>query len=111
MLMVNCNVPMQLAHGFIRATFQTVPVWFNEGLATYLGSLRMRDGLACFGGRDRMQSRHQRGYGRVMFVVDLIRELGESESSVDPLDRRQQREIATMAVDARAGGRDPSRQL
>jgi hypothetical protein len=47
----------ELAHGFIRATFKTVPIWFNEGLATYLGSLRMRDGLACFGGRDRMQSR------------------------------------------------------
>ncbi|HXU81485.1 MAG TPA: DUF1570 domain-containing protein [Polyangia bacterium] len=46
----------ELAHGFIRATFKTIPVWFNEGLATYLGSLRMRDGLACFGGRDRMRS-------------------------------------------------------
>jgi hypothetical protein len=49
-------VTHELAHGFIRATFKTVPIWFNEGLATYLGSLRMRDGLACFGGRDRMRS-------------------------------------------------------
>jgi hypothetical protein len=47
----------ELAHGFIGRTFKTIPVWFNEGLATYLGSLRMRDGMACFGGRDRMQSR------------------------------------------------------
>jgi hypothetical protein len=47
----------ELAHGFIGATFRTVPVWFNEGLASYLGTLRMRDGIACFGGRDRLQSR------------------------------------------------------
>jgi hypothetical protein len=47
----------ELAHGFINATFKTVPVWFNEGFATYLGSIRMRDNMACFGGRDRMQSR------------------------------------------------------
>jgi hypothetical protein len=46
----------ELSHGFIRATFKTIPVWFNEGLATYLGSLRMRGGGACFGGRDRMLS-------------------------------------------------------
>jgi hypothetical protein len=47
----------ELAHSFIGRTFRTVPVWFNEGLATYLGSLRMREGIACFGGRDRMHSR------------------------------------------------------
>jgi len=47
----------ELAHGFIRATFRSVPVWFNEGFASYLGTLRMRDGMACFGGRDRMRSR------------------------------------------------------
>jgi hypothetical protein len=46
----------ELSHGFIRATFKTIPTWFNEGLATYLGSLRMRGGGACFGGRDRMIS-------------------------------------------------------
>jgi len=49
-------VTHELAHGFIGATFKTIPIWFNEGFATYLGSLRMRDGMACFGGRDRMWS-------------------------------------------------------
>jgi hypothetical protein len=47
----------ELSHGFIGATFRTIPVWFNEGFATYLGSIRMRSDMACFGGRDRMQSR------------------------------------------------------
>jgi hypothetical protein len=46
----------ELAHAFIGHTFKTIPVWFNEGLASYLGTLRMRDGLACFGGRDRLRS-------------------------------------------------------
>src|SRR5581483_9436325 len=46
----------ELAHGFIGATFRTIPVWFNEGFAMYLESLRMRSDLACFGGRDRMQA-------------------------------------------------------
>ena len=47
----------ELSHGFIGRTFRTIPVWFNEGFATYLGSIRMRDGAACFGGRDRMEAR------------------------------------------------------
>ena len=61
----------ELAHGFIGATFKTIPVWFNEGLATYLGSLRMRDGTACFGGRDRMQSSEARR-GQLIPVRELF---------------------------------------
>lgn len=62
----------ELAHGFIGRTFKTIPTWFNEGLATYLGSLRMRDGMACFGGRDRMQSREAYRM-QIIPVRDLFR--------------------------------------
>lgn len=61
----------ELAHGFIGATFRTIPVWFNEGLASYLGTLRMREGLACFGGRDRMRSR-QTIRGQLIPVRELF---------------------------------------
>jgi len=61
----------ELAHGFIGATFRTIPVWFNEGLASYLGTMRMRDGLACFGGRDRMRSR-QAIRGQLIPVRELF---------------------------------------
>jgi hypothetical protein len=65
----------ELSHGFIGATFRTIPVWFNEGLATYLSSLRMRDGIACFGGRDRMQSR-EAYRGQLIPVRDLFSAAG-----------------------------------
>jgi hypothetical protein len=34
----------ELSHGFIHATFPTVPVWFNEGFASYLESMVVEEG-------------------------------------------------------------------
>jgi hypothetical protein len=34
----------ELSHGFIHATFPAVPIWFNEGFATYLESMVVEEG-------------------------------------------------------------------
>ncbi len=39
----------ELAHGFINATFPAVPIWFNEGFATYMSSIVIADDRVWFG--------------------------------------------------------------
>ncbi len=39
----------ELAHAFIDATFQRVPVWFHEGLATYAESIMVQDNVVFLG--------------------------------------------------------------
>ncbi|HEY0708855.1 MAG TPA: hypothetical protein VGG33_18750 [Polyangia bacterium] len=39
----------ELAHGFVNATFQNVPIWFNEGFASYCESIKIFDDKVWFG--------------------------------------------------------------
>jgi hypothetical protein len=39
----------ELAHAFINATFQNVPIWFNEGFASYCESIKVIEDKVWFG--------------------------------------------------------------
>jgi hypothetical protein len=63
----------EVSHGFIHATFPAVPIWFNEGFASYLESMVVEEGehRVTFGSLDSGIS-VEAGIGRMVPVQQLF---------------------------------------
>lgn len=61
----------ELAHAFVNATFQNVPVWFNEGFASYCESIKVFDDKVWFGS-SQVFAASSAASGQLVSVKDLF---------------------------------------